>query len=188
MSDEFLGDRRKALEETFFAKENARLVERMKAEARERQATAGLAEITGIDDPDLIARLVDLKIEPDTWAAISLVPLVEVAWADGRIEPKEKLAVLSAAEANGIAPGSPSHQLLESWLAKRPDGRLMEAWGRYIVDLCANLEDGEKYAVREQVLGRARRVAESTGGFLGLGRKVSSEEEIVLEELAKAFD
>jgi hypothetical protein len=136
----------------------------------------------------LTEKLVGLDIGPETWAAVSLVPLVEVAWADGRVEAKEKWAVLSAAEANGIAPGSPSHTLLESWLARRPDGRLLEAWGLYIVDLCATLEEAEKSAVREQVLGRARRVAESTGGFLGLGSKISSEEEIVLSELAKAFD
>ena len=32
MADEFLGDRKKALEDSFFAKENAKLVERLRAE------------------------------------------------------------------------------------------------------------------------------------------------------------
>jgi len=96
--------------------------------------------------------------------------------------------VLSAAEARGIAPGSPSHELLERWLAHRPDGRLMEAWGEYIVDLCANLGDGEKTLVREDIIGRARAVAKAAGGFMGMGAKISVEEEIVLSELEKAFD
>ena len=34
----------------------------------------------------------------------------------------------------------------------------------------------------------ARSIAEATGGFLGLGNKVSSEEEVILAELAKAFE
>jgi hypothetical protein len=188
MADAFLGDRRKALEESFFAKENARLIERMRSGSRDEETTARLMEITCIDDRALIDKLVALGIETDTWAAISLVPLVEIAWADGRVDGKEKLAVLAAAEANGIVPGSPSHDLLEGWLARRPDGRLMEVWGHYVVDLCATLVEAEKAAVKERVVGRARRVAEAAGGFLGLGSKISSEEEVVLAELAKAFD
>ena len=121
MADEFLGDRKKALEESFFAKENARLLDHMKAEKASKASKERLAEISGIDDEAVLGKLAALNIESDTWAAISLVPLVEVAWADGKIDEKERRAVLSAAEANGIFSGSPSHELLESWLSRRPD-------------------------------------------------------------------
>jgi hypothetical protein len=188
MAGDFLGDRKKALEESFFAKENAALLERLKVDQWAKASKEKLSEISGIDDDEVLQKLVDLGIELDTWAAISLVPLIEVAWADGKIEAKEKAAVMSAAEANGILPGSPGWQLLESWLSQRPDGRLLEAWGGYIVDLCANLGGGEKAAVMNKVIGRAREVALATGGFLGLGKKISPEEEVVLSELAKAFD
>ena len=188
MADEFLGDRKKALEESFFAKENARLLERMKAESKDRATAEALASVTGVHDDAVLDELVALGIESDTWAAISLVPLVEVAWANGKVEPKERRAVLSAAEASGIAPGSPSHELLERWLAHRPDARLMEAWGEYIIDLCANLGDGEKTLVKEDIIGRARAVAKAAGGFMGLGSKISAEEDVVLNQLEKAFD
>jgi hypothetical protein len=188
MADEFLGDRKKALEESFFAKEHARLLERMKAEKKSKATRKGLADISGIDDAAVLAKLADLDIEVDTWAAISLIPLVEVAWADGKIDEEERRAVLSGAEANGIFRGSPSHELLESWLARRPDAHLLEVWGEYIVGLCANLGDGEKAAVKEKVVGRAREVAKAAGGFLGLGAKVSAEEEVVLTQLEKAFE
>lgn len=188
MADEFLGNRKKALEESFFAKEHARLLERMKAEKKRKTAVEELADISGIDDEAVLVKLAALDIEADTWAAISLVPLVEVAWADGKIDEKERRAVLSAAEANGISPGSPSHDLLDSWLAHRPDARLLEVWGEYIVGLCANLGPGDKAAVKKNVVGRARAVAEAAGGFLGLGSKVSTEEEVILTELEKAFE
>jgi hypothetical protein len=188
MAGEFLGDRKKALEESFFAKEHARLLERMKAEEKNKAARERLAEISGIDDEAVLAKLVELDIEIDTWAAISLVPLVEVAWADGKIDEKERQAVLSGAEANGIRSGTPSHELLESWLAHRPDARLLEVWGEYIVGLCAKLGDGEKAAVKEKVIGRARDVAKAAGGFLGLGAKISAEEEVMLSDLEKAFE
>jgi uncharacterized membrane protein YebE (DUF533 family) len=114
MADEFLGDRKKALEESFFAKESAKLLERMKAEKEQRATKEELAEISGIRDEAVLDKLVEMNIEIDTWAAISLVPLVEVAWADGKIDDKERSAVLSAAEANGIFPDSPSYALLGS--------------------------------------------------------------------------
>jgi hypothetical protein len=188
MADDFLADRKKALEESFFAKENAALLERLKAQKWAKVTKANLAEISGIDDDEVLEKIVELGIDLGSWAAISLIPLVEVAWADGKVDEKERRAVMSAAEANGILPSSPSFELLDRWLSHRPDGRLMEAWGGYIVDLCATLGPAEIASVREKVVGRAREVATATGGFLGLGSKISPEEEIVLAELAKAFE
>jgi hypothetical protein len=55
------------------------------------------------------------------------------------------------------------------------------------VGLCAGLDPAPKNALRDEILGRARTVAEAAGGFLGLGNKISSEEEVVLQQLAKPF-
>ena len=38
-----------------------------------------------------------------------------------------------------------------------------------------------------EILGRARRVADATGGFLGLSSRISAAEEAVLANLATAF-
>jgi len=188
MTKEFLGDRKKALEESFFARENAKLLDHLRAERKTHEIREALAKVSGIESDEILEKLCALGITADTWTAVSVAPLVEIAWADGKIDATERQAVLSAAEANGIASGSPGHQLLESWLAHRPDGRLIEVWGAFIVGLCAELGASEREALKQQVLGRARRVAEAAGGFLGLGKKVSTEEEIILAELAKAFE
>jgi hypothetical protein len=188
MADQFLGDRRKALEESFFAKAHAKILERMRAEEKRKAARERLAEVSGIDDETVLAKLADLDIEAATWAAISLIPLVEVAWADGKMDEKERNAVLSSAEASGLERGSPSYELLQYWLARRPDARLLEVWGEYMVGLCATLGEGEKAAVKEKIIGHAREVAKAAGGFLGLGTKISPEEEVMLSELEKAFE
>ena len=47
----------------------------------------------------LVARLVEIGIRSDTLAALCLIPLVEVAWADGRLDPPEREALLAAAAA-----------------------------------------------------------------------------------------
>lgn len=187
MDREFLGDRKKALEDSFFAKENQKLLDRMRAEQHKKEAKAGLAEVAGISDADVLEKLVSLGIEPDTWAALSLVPLVEVAWADGSLDPKERRAVLSAAEANGVVAGSPGAALLETWLRARPGPELISAWGEYMVVLCAGLDEAERQKLRREILGRARSVAEAAGGILGLLNRISSQEEAVLAELEKPF-
>ena len=183
-----LRDRERALENQFFARENEKLKQQLRDKQEKKEVRAELMRVTAIRDETVIDHMLDLGIRPDTWAAISLVPLIEVAWADGKMEDAERRAVIGAAESNGVDPNSPAAELLESWLTRRPDGRLLEAWGEYIVALCAAISPEGKTALKAEVLGRARRVAEAAGGFLGLGNKVSAEEQKILEVLSKAFE
>ncbi|MCH2170348.1 hypothetical protein MK489_06170 [Myxococcota bacterium] len=186
-SEEFLGDRKKALEESFFAKKNQKLLDELRSKRDRASSRDSLREISGIEEDTILDCLCELGVEPDTWLAISLVPLVEVAWADGDVAPKERSAVLRAAESLGIEAGSASAQLLETWLTERPAVALMEAWGEYIVGVCASLGVAERNGLRDHILGQARSVAEAAGGILGLGQKVSDTEQRALEEIGKAF-
>ena len=181
-------DREKSLEEQFFARQSEELKRKLREAHEQEQMRDELRRISVVTDEHTIQRMVELGINVDTWAAISLVPLVEVAWANGNVDDKERTAVMRAAEANGVVPGSPSHEILDKWLQHRPDARLLKAWGEYIVDLCAALTPEEKRGLRDELIARSRAVAEASGGFLGLGNKVSAEEQVVLEQLTKAFD
>ena len=102
MATEFLGDRKKALEESFFARENAKNLERLKAERSTHEARETLAKVSGIESDEILEKLCALGVDADTWTAVSIAPLVEVAWADGKIDDAERQAVLSGAEANGV--------------------------------------------------------------------------------------
>ena len=97
MSEEFLGNRRKTLEEAFFANHNKTLLHRLKQTASVQQKKAALAAASGISDDNALEKLVALDIDSDTLAALSLVPILKVAWADGAIDDKERKAALSAA-------------------------------------------------------------------------------------------
>jgi hypothetical protein len=187
MSEEFLGDRRKALEEEFFAKQNQQLLRQLRETTAVRTQKEALAAALGITDDAVIEQLIALDLSSETLAALSLVPLVEVAWADGRLDTKEQSALLAAAEQTGLSKGSASYQLLDGWLKERPSPELLTAWKAYVATLSRALNVQDKEALKQDLLRRARAVAEAAGGFLGLGKKISSAEQAVLTELEQAF-
>jgi hypothetical protein len=187
MSDEFLGDRKKALEESFFARENEKLRRELIKKETMRAKREVLAEVSGVSDAAVLDHLITLDIGSDTLAALSLVPLVEVAWADGNVDDDERGAILNAAESMGLGQQGEAGKLLDSWLAEQPGSEMLTAWKEYVAALCETLDVDEKARLKQDLLGRARSVAEAAGGFLGLGNKVSKSEQAKLDELDKAF-
>ncbi len=152
-----------------------------------RELTANLLKLY-INDDETLRQLVDLDIGSDTLAALSLVPLVEVAWADGNVDADEREAILAAAESQGLKRNSASGKLLGQWLAAKPDPAMLSAWKEYVRALSARLKGEERrMALKQGLLGRARAVAEASGGFLGFGSKVSDSEQAVLDDLERAF-
>lgn len=187
MADEFLGDRRKALEEAFFAKQDAILRQKLRDTEDARLKKVALSAASGITDDAALERLVALHIDGNALAALSLVPLVAIVWADGRIDDKERTAALAKATEIGLNKGDISYELFARWLARRPPPELLAAWKDYIGALSATLTPEAVHALRRDLLQRARSVAEASGGFLGIGRGPSASEAAVLEELENAF-
>jgi hypothetical protein len=186
MSKISLGDRRKALEEAFFANQDAKLIARIKADRERSLAIAALRSASGITDADLLGRLVDLGIDARSWTALALVPLVEVAWADGKMDAREREAILAAAAEHGLRPDSPGHALLENFLTTRPEASLFASWGVYVTELLANLTAADREAMRTRLVERARKVARAAGGILGVG-SISDAEQQAIDALEKPF-
>ncbi len=176
----------RALEESFFLEQDRVLLEKLRALKRLEETREALAAASGITSPAVLDRLVQLEVQPQIVAALAAVPLVEVAWADGRIDAAERAAVLAHADAQGIAAGSIERELLERWLTHRPEPRLLEAWRTYVQGLCARLGPEERAELKEELLRRTRATAQATGGFLGMGR-ISAPEQRMLDALAASF-
>jgi hypothetical protein len=175
----------RTLEEAFFTKENARLLEQLRAEERKTERRQAMRDAISIKDEALVDHLLELGLGPETVYAVTLIPLAVVAWADGSIQPQERAAILKAAADKGLQPGTPAWQMLESWLSKRPEPKLVEAWKRYVQSLWPSLTAKEHDEIRAIGLDRARRVAEAAGGFLGLTSKISASEQAALDEMAR---
>jgi len=187
MGHDVFGDRRKSPEEEFFRRQDAALIARRRTEEERRAARAALAAASHITDDALLDQLMTLGISADTLIALSLVPLVEVAWADGSVEDAEKQAILAAARAAGLDEMSAGHKRLESCLSARPQTGLKQMWRHYITNICTTLSAEERDTLKTELLRQARCVADAAGGFMGLGSKVSSQEEAVIAEIDAAF-
>jgi len=181
MSDDFLGDRRRVLEDSFFAQRDRELMEKLKTQVKKE----ALSDACGIKNPAALESLVNANISPETITALTLVPLIAVAWADGKISPEERTAIFSAMEAAGIEADSICHQLLDTWLTD-PCPELVEAWKGYIQALAASASPDAIATLRDDVLERAREIAAAAGGVLGVG-SISKSERAVIEDLRSAF-
>jgi hypothetical protein len=176
----------KELEETFFAKENERLLRELRAKAKLDEKRKALRAVLKTKDPAIVDRLIELGVGPESVMAIELVPLAAVAWADGRLEDKERKAILKAASERGVEPGSANYTMLEAWLKDAPGERLIDAWKKYTRGIWEELTEHERAAVRESIIGKAREIAEAAGGFLGL-QSISADEKAVLKELEEVM-
>jgi hypothetical protein len=183
-SPEILRDRGKALEDEFFHRQNQRLIERLSELKAAESTRDALAKASGITTPAVLEELIKLGIRAETIAALSIVPLLEVAWADGTLDAKERRAVIDAA---GVAPGSTAAALIEAWLDRRPDPQLFTAWTHLVQAMCEQLGPAGAAELKTGLLERAAAVAAASGGRFGLGSRVSSSEAGALARLEAAF-
>lgn len=181
-----LSDRERSLEAAFFHKVDAQLLEDLRTRLARNQDLERLAADTGIHDQEMLQELIDLGFTPRNLLALWLVPLTQVAWADGRVEEAERQAVLLALSEHGYSCDSPAWRLLESWLDHKPSEEVLTAWRDYAQAAVKSAGEKQLIPLRNELLKRAREVAEAAGGVFGI-HPVSSAEEIVLNEMEKAL-
>jgi hypothetical protein len=126
-------------------------------------------------------------VEGDTLAALTLYPLIAVAWADGRVDAKERAMALDAASRIGIVHGDLSHHLLNTWLIRKPGVLYLKEWTHYVSALAKALGPDWKHALETHIFTLCRRVARVSGSLLDLD-KVSGAEFDVMTKLKEAFD
>jgi hypothetical protein len=180
---EILRDRGRSLEDEFFGREDKRLMEQLRALRAAETTREALGKASGISTPAVLDKLIELGIRAETVAALSIVPLVEVAWADGAIDPKERRAILERA---GVPEDSTAGALLAAWLDRRPDPNLLTAWTHLVEAMSEQLGPNEAARVKAGLLERARAVTAAAGGMFGVGSKISVAEAAMLAKLETA--
>lgn len=174
------------IEEIFRAQDRKLIEDLQKLRALE-ETKENLAKVSGICNPGVLDKFVEMNITPDLVASLWVVPLIEVAWADGDVDEKEKQSVLGWVRHHVEAGHDVDEDLLNAWLTRRPPPRMLTAWEHWVTALCGTLPDTEREALRSEIMTQSRSIAETTGGFLGLGSKVSADEHKMLARLDAAF-
>ena len=187
MSEDQFEQRGQVLEDMFFYKSDQALIEKMRKDLAAQEARDQLATLSGISDDHLLDSLVAHDVKAETLACVTLIPLVVVAWADGKLDEEERLAVMRAVQEKGLSGNEAAIHLVESWLKEKPGDDLFETWHEYITVLSGTLKKESYEQLREQVLQQAREVAYATGGFLGVVNSESRSEKLMLAKLEEAF-
>jgi hypothetical protein len=183
MSD-ILADRKNALEGEYFRKKEQELIEKLKQRAKAATEREGLAEAAGVSNEQILEAFREMGFDRETVALLHFIPLLEVAWSDGSVSPKERAGILEMARARGITEGSPAHGKLLGWLGNRPDPVLLERAKTVLRDLLALMTDDKRQSAARDLVAALEAVAAASGGILGLGARTSAEERAVIERVA----
>lgn len=176
-------DRGRAIEEEYFRRKDYELIEKIRQKAAAEAAQQALGTSTGVSDPEVLHELLALGFTPDTVALLPLMPVLQVAWAEGGVTAVERNLIEKLATARGIVPGSPADAQLMDWLANRPSDEIFHGAARLIRALLASGSDVVANLSAEDLVAHCERVAAASGGIFGLGR-VSFEERELLASIA----
>jgi hypothetical protein len=179
---------RKAHEEEYFARRNQELIEKLRERMERDEEVAELRGDTGLGNEALLRRLAAVGVTHETIAVLNLVPLVQVAWADGAIQPDERDLLVHAAREQGIQPDSPPDRLLQQILTFHPTDEFFDASLEFIGAVLAAMPDDHAADARQNLERLAYRVAHATGGLFGRFWNVAPEERKALSQIAARLE
>lgn len=175
-------------EEKFIQLEEQELRQRKRQEnqlaAIRQKETEGIAEALHTNDA-IAAEAMNLGFDTETARVLPLVPIIQMAWADGKVTNRETAKVVELAEKFGIAENTAAANFLHMLLAEQPSNLFFERVNAVIARLVDEAPSEE--INRESILDWSTAVAESSGGFFGLTDPISKEEKELLAQFAQTF-
>ena len=133
-------------------------------------------------DARLRDELKGLGVDKYSYRALPLLPLIEVAWADGEVQPAERELILKlAVEKYDLQ--EEGRRLLTNWLQFRPSSDYLRR-GR--MALIGMVGASSKMGSLDDVLGFCMDVAKAAGGVFGIGA-VDSDEKAAIGEIASVL-
>jgi ADP-ribose pyrophosphatase YjhB (NUDIX family) len=176
-------DHIRAREDEHFRKKDRELIEKLRRADAEAKARRALEQETGLHDPAMLAELSVLGFTTETIALLPLIPVLQVAWAEGGVTAAERALVLSLARSRGIAPGSAADHQLTDWLEYRPSEDTFHKATRLIAAIVGSPDGGAVHVTADELIAYCDKIAHASGGIFGIG-SVSPEEKAALEEIA----
>lgn len=138
-------------------------------------------------DVELLRTLKAFGLNEHNYKAICLLPLVQVAWADGKIQDAERAFIKDIAEGHELL-GRGGQKVVDQWLASEPDEAFYRDGRELLVKLAFRKRglgaEIPKRAV-DSVVDFCSLVAESAGGLFDLYWTVSAGEKKAIRLIAE---
>lgn len=155
--------------------------------AKLKEADPGQADLADLDDEALAARLLALGFDNDTAPLLPYLPLVQVAWADGAVEQKERVRIFAALKAARLPIGGGAWTLAEALLEERPTPAFLEESRRLLRTLLRRRGGDQAASEARAIVDLCLQVAESSGGLLGRWWRTSAVEAQAITAVAEAL-
>ena len=139
-----------------------------------------------MNDAELKSHLEYMGIDDQSFRVVALLPLVQVAWADGAVQDGERKLIVDLAQRHFQLDAGAS-QLLDGWLTFRPTDAYLSKGREVLVEL-ARRSSGPHVTptTLQEVIDFSLEVARAAGGLFGIGA-VDAQEKTALEEIASAL-
>lgn len=137
-------------------------------------------------DEELGKALTSLGMDEASYRALPLLPLIQVAWADGELQEGERELILRLAEER-YALSEEGRRVLRNWLHHPPTRDYVRRGQRVLMALCDRA--GGRNVSRDTLADTvtfALDVAKAAGGWFGFGA-VAPPEAVAIEEIAQAL-
>jgi hypothetical protein len=180
-------DRRRSQEEEYFHKREQELIAKMRQRGADEANRKQLAERTGIGDETLLQELQAAGYTSETVVLVDLLPMVQVAWADGSISTRERDVIVEKARGRAVEQGSEADRKLTAWLTERPAEEAFDTALRAMSAMLQAQSQNEREARSQDLLSSCTNIASASGGVLGFG-KVSDEEQALLDRIKRALE
>ncbi len=178
-------DLRKAKEEEFFRNREQALLEKLRQRAAAASDAQMMGDTLGTRDQQILEDLQALGYNRDVVKVLFALPLVAVAWADGEVSERERTLM---EELSATMEGSENRgDQLKQWLVRKPEQEFIDRSLRIISLLLKSMPPDLQSRRRNELLTSITRIAEASGGVLGLG-SISAAERAQIERVTREIE
>ena len=136
------------------------------------------------------AWLAELKIPRENYRLVMMLPMVYVAWADGKIQAAERKLIMQIAADRGLLEKG-GRETLDQWLSVAPSTARLQTDLAILNELCSShstTDDDFDADCSQLLIAYCQDVADAAGGMLGLKPARNEPEQAALKLIATALD
>ena len=141
-----------------------------KAPSRRSSPTLHIAQILAalnLPDRKLAERMLLLGFDAETASVLYLLPLIQIAWANGSVSRAERAQILRILRLREIPEGSRAWQMCESLLASRPTEAFLQSSRELLQAVLKSKGRAAEIQFERELIVLCLDVAEVSGGIFG---------------------